>query len=157
LLKAEAFILRSAAQADFPAIRALIHTAGINPTGLDWRRFIVAVTPQGELVGCGQVKPHRDGSLELASIAVVPHMRGKGVARLIIERLLVENTGELYLTCRASLGPFYNKFGFRIAELRGMPRYFRTVVHFAGVIRRLGIMDESLLVMKRDKPEGSPA
>ena len=143
------FVFRPAAQADFHAIRGLIHAVNINPTGLDWRRFVIAVTPAGELVGCGQVKTHRDGSHELASIAVIPKMRGNGVARAIIERLLAEHSGVLFLTCRANMGPFYTKFGFRIAELREMPRYFRTVQRFASAIQRLGIMDEGLLIMKR--------
>jgi len=144
------FALRAATQADFRAIKSLIHTVGINPTGLDWRRFAVAVKPEGELVGCGQLKPHRDGSHELASIAVIREMRGKGVARAIIERLLTEHTGDVYLTCRASLGPLYRKFGFRTAEVAEMPRYFRTVKRFANLIQRLGIMEEGLLVMKRE-------
>jgi amino-acid N-acetyltransferase len=147
---AKPYVLRPAVQADFPAIRRLIHAVNINPTGLDWRRFLLAVSPDGELVGCGQVKPHRDGSRELASIAVVPRMRGNGVARVIIERLLAENTGVLFLTCRAHLGPFYSKFGFRIASQSELPRYFRIVQRFAGAIQRLGIMDESLLIMKRE-------
>ncbi len=144
------FVIRRAVRADFPAIRALIHTVGINPTGLDWRRFLIAVTPEGKLAGCGQVKPHRGGSRELASIAVVPEMRGKGVARAIIEHLLAEQKEELYLICRLSLGPFYNKFGFRTAQAAELPPYFRTVQRFASAIQRLGMMDEGLLIMKRD-------
>ncbi len=58
--------------------------------GLDWRRFLVAVTPQGEMVGCGQIKPQGDLRM-LASIAVLPAWRGRGVARRIIERLLAES------------------------------------------------------------------
>ena len=102
------------------------------------------------MVGCGQVKPHRGGARELASIAVVPGMRGKGVARAVIDRLLEDQNEELYLTCRASLAPFYNKFGFRSAQAAELPHYFRAVRRFAGAIQRLGIMDEGLLVMKRD-------
>ena len=64
------FTVRPATREDFPAIRSLIHTVRINPTGLGWRRFLVAVTPQGRLLGCGQIKLHADGSREMASIAV---------------------------------------------------------------------------------------
>ena len=145
------FTLRAATRVDSAAIKSLIHTVGINPTGLDWRRFAVAVKPEGGLVGCGQLKPHRDGSHELASIAVTREMRGKGVARAIIERLLAENSGDLFLTCRASLEPLYRKFGFHKAEAAEMPRYFRTVKRFANLIRRLGIMEEDLLVMRREE------
>jgi N-acetylglutamate synthase-like GNAT family acetyltransferase len=82
------FTVRLAIKEDFPAIRSLIHTVQINPTVLDWVRFLVVVRPQGNLLGCGQIKPHADGSREMASIAVREQVRGQGVARAVIEALL---------------------------------------------------------------------
>lgn len=143
------FSLRPANQSDAGAIRSLVLQGGINPTGLDWRRFIVAALPSGEVIGCGQIKPHRDGSFEMASIAVRPGWRGRGVARAIITRLLTSHTGELYLMCRSPLGPLYEKFGFRELQEEEMPRYFRRVsrvIRLAGALFREG---ERLLVMKR--------
>ena len=64
-------ILRPASEEDFPAIRALIRIVGINPTGLDWHRFVVAVTPDDEMIGCGQVNQDAAGvfiSLRLPSM-----------------------------------------------------------------------------------------
>lgn len=144
------FTLRPATQADFPTIRLLIRSVQINPIGLDWRRFIVAVTPNGALIGCGQVKPHRDGSRELASIAVLPGWRGQGVARAIIERLVAAHPGPLYLTCRSSLGAFYERFGFRTIELAEMPPYFRRISRLAKALGIIGLIGENLLVMKRE-------
>jgi len=66
----------------------LINRVGINPLGLDWKRFIVAETHYGGFIGCGQLKPPKDSSLELASIAVDASYRGQGVARAMIEHLL---------------------------------------------------------------------
>jgi N-acetylglutamate synthase-like GNAT family acetyltransferase len=143
------FTLRPADASDDAAIHALIHLVGINPTGLDWRRFIVAVSTDGTIIACGQVKPHRDGSHELASIAVVPEWRGLGAARAIIERLIKEHTGPLYLTCRASLGPFYERFGFIIADSAQLPVYFRRLYILARLIQRVGFIDEDLLIMVR--------
>ena len=48
------------------AIQSLVRSSGINPTGLAWQRFLVALDAAGELIGCVQIKPHRDGSRELA-------------------------------------------------------------------------------------------
>jgi N-acetylglutamate synthase-like GNAT family acetyltransferase len=127
----------------------LIHSVGINPTGLDWRRFLVAVSQDGMIIACGQVKPHRDGSRELASIAVFPEWRGQGAARAIIERLLAEHPDPLYLTCRASLGPLYERFGFVVADETHLPTYFRRLGFIARLIKRLGVMDERLLIMER--------
>lgn len=141
--------LRSATQTDFPAIRELIHRVQINPMGLDWARFVVAVDWQGQIVGCGQVKPHGDGSRELASIAVEAEWRGQGVASAIIRRLLEQHPGTLYLTCRASLGSFYEPFGFRAIDNDELTPYFRRLRRIVSAIRKLHIAGERLLVMKR--------
>jgi N-acetylglutamate synthase-like GNAT family acetyltransferase len=131
------------------AIRKLVIESGINPTGLDWQRFLVAVTPDGEFVGCGQIKPHADGSMELASIAVTPVRRGRGVARAIIEALLASQAGDLYLMCQSSLGLLYEKFGFHPIAEPEMPTYFRRVSKLAGVAANLRLVNETLLVMRR--------
>jgi N-acetylglutamate synthase-like GNAT family acetyltransferase len=141
--------LRPATAEDFPAIRELIHQVGINPTGLNWQRFVVAIGAQGGLIGCGQIKPHGDSSIELASIAVVAEQRGQGIARRIIEHLLASQQGRLYLTCRESLGPFYERFGFRTAQPEEMTPYFRRLSRLSRAILALHIMNEGMLVMIR--------
>lgn len=127
----------------------MVIAGGINPTGLDWQRFVVAVTPDEEVIACGQVKPHRDGSRELASIVVAPEWRGRGVARATIELLLDENPGELHLMCRSGLQGLYEKFGFRAKQAEEMPRYFRKVSRLAGILEALRKEGEGLVVMKR--------
>lgn len=144
------FSLVPALESDFPAIRALIHETGINPTGLDWHRFIVAKTLDGQFIGCGQLKPHGDGSVELASIAVTPAWRRKGVASAIIEKLMAEAPRPLYLTCLSRNGPFYEKFGFRTISGDELPRYFSRLSKVAGLIGALSLMQEKMLVMKLD-------
>jgi N-acetylglutamate synthase-like GNAT family acetyltransferase len=144
------YSLRPATQEDFPAIRALVRAARINPLGLDWRRFLLAVDERGALIGCGQVKTHGDGSRELASIAVQPAWRGQGVARAIIQRLLEVHSRPLYLNCRSSLGPFYEKFGFRTIPESEMPPYFRRIKRLARSAHKIGLMPIDLLVMMLD-------
>ena len=119
------FLLRGAEEADSPAIHALVRSSRLNPTGLDWRRFIVAVTPDEVVIGCGQIKPHKDGTRELASLVVEPSSRNRGVARAIIHRLLVENPPPLYLMCRVELCSFYQKFGFVSIHSKDLPRFFQ--------------------------------
>jgi N-acetylglutamate synthase-like GNAT family acetyltransferase len=142
------FSLRPATKEDFPEIRALIHAVGINPMGLDWRHFIVAIAENGEFIGCGQIKNHRDGSRELASIAVVQRRRGQGVATRIIKRLLDGVKRPIYLTCRGGLGPFYEKFGFHTIQPDEMTPYFRRVSRLANALVTVLRMQEGLLVMK---------
>jgi N-acetylglutamate synthase-like GNAT family acetyltransferase len=140
-------------ETDFPAIRALIREVRINPNGLDWRRFIVAETPEGQFIGCGQLKPHSDGTVELASLAVLPAQRGQGVARLILQRLAADAPRPLYLTCRAQLGPFYEKFGFRGISGRELPPYFRRLSRLVRLLNVLRLMQVKLLVMVLEERE----
>lgn len=146
----ETYSLREAAREDQGAIRSLVITGGINPTGLDWERFTVAESDSGEVIGCVQLKPHRDGSLELASLAVREDWRGRGIARALMEALIEAQEGKLYLMCRSGLGPLYEKFGFYALEEEEMPRYFRRVSKLVSIVNTLRKSGETLLIMRRD-------
>jgi amino-acid N-acetyltransferase len=104
----------------------------------------------GKAIGCGQIKPHKDGTFELASIVVLPEWRGKGVARRIIEQLLEIHPGRLYLTCRSNLESLYQRFGFRTIQEEEMTSYFRRLNRIAHFISRIFHLPFSLLVMKRN-------
>jgi N-acetylglutamate synthase-like GNAT family acetyltransferase len=143
------FSLRPAIESDKTKITDLIHRSGINPMDLDWRRFVV-VEQGGAFAGCGQLKPHGDDSLELASIAVEKPYRGQGVARLIITHLLAQSPRPLYLTCRSSLGALYEKFGFHAIDADEMPAYFRRISRLAKVLIKFMRPGEHLLVMCLD-------
>lgn len=140
--------VRSARETEAAHIRDLIHRVGINPMGLDWKRFVVAAGDHDELLGCGQLKPHGPDVLELASIAVYPEHQGKGVARLIIEYLLKDSPRPLYLMCESGIGPMYEKFGFRPVTYEDMPRYFQRISKLAGLVTTLAKRQERLLIMK---------
>lgn len=143
------YTLRPATEEDASTIRRLVRIGQINPTGLQWKRFIVAETPEGEVIGCGQVKPHGDGSQELASLVVQPDWRGQGVARAIIEHFIAAQAGDLYLMCREKLGPMYEKFGFHTVPLDEMPRYFQRILRMLGLLNKLRVDGEGVLIMKR--------
>jgi N-acetylglutamate synthase-like GNAT family acetyltransferase len=140
--------IRPARETDAAQIRSLIHLVGINPTGLDWKRFVVAVDDRDKMLGCGQLKPHGQGSHELASIAVYPEHQGKGIGRAIIEHLLEGSPRPLYLMCESSNGPLYEKFGFRAIPYEEMPRYFQRISKLASLVTTLARREERLLVMK---------
>jgi len=140
--------IRPARETESAQIRDLINLVGINPMGLDWRRFVVAVNERDEMIGCGQLKPHGQDILELASIAVYPEHQGKGIARLIIEHLLKDSPRPLYLMCESSLGPLYEKFGFQGISYDAMPRYFQRMSKLAGLVTSLARREERLLIMK---------
>lgn len=145
--------LRAATAADQPTISQMVRAAGINPMDLKWRNFVVAEDEAtGQVIGLGQIKRHRDGSAELASIVTAPERRGQGVASQVIRHLLASHTGELYLTCVDRLGPFYERFGFVAVDRAEMPPYFRRLERVAQALHFLDHAGRRLLVM-RHAPE----
>jgi GNAT superfamily N-acetyltransferase len=141
--------LRPATVEDSAIIRKLVHIGQINPTGLKWERFMMAQSEDGQVIGCCQVKPHGDGSDELASLVVHPDWRGQGVARALIEYFSATYEGDLYLMCRSNLGPLYGKFGYRTVLPQDLPRYFQRIVRMLGLFERMRSSGERVLIMKR--------
>jgi amino-acid N-acetyltransferase len=116
--------------------------------GIHWQRFLVAVDGAGDVIGCGQVKRHGDGSRELASIAVVPAWRRRGVATAVIVSLQQMHGPPLWLTCVEPLAPFYRRYGFRHVILpAAMPRYFRRAARFFDLYAALSRRKVKLAVM----------
>lgn len=125
----------------------MVRAARINPSGLEWQRFIVA-EEAGAIVGAGQVKPHRDGTRELASIAVVPDRQGRGIGSAIVNALIAREHGEvLHLTCRSQLQGYYERFGFALLEPAEYPPYLRRRLPVLNTfLRAFGIR---IIVMRR--------
>jgi N-acetylglutamate synthase-like GNAT family acetyltransferase len=143
--------IRPATLADQETIRRLIKEAGINRMSLQWPNFVVA-EDGGATVGIGQVKTHRDGSRELASLAVVPARQSQGIGGAIIKTLLAREQGVVHLTCRSQLQGYYERFGFRRLDPAEFPLYFRRLIPIINVVARL--IGTQILVMRR---EAAPA
>lgn len=142
-----AVTLRPATAADQKPIRDLIHLVGINPTNLNWQRFIVA-EDEGRFVGCVQLKPHNDGVRELASLAVQPAYQGQHVGTQLIRALLEREGGEIYLICRSTLASYYAKFGFQLVEVPALPESFKMQYRFGRLLQRISKFP-GLSIMRR--------
>lgn len=141
-------IIRPATEHDQAAITAIIRAARINPSGLDWRRFLV-VDDAGRIIGTGQIKPHDDGTYELSSLAVVPDRQRGGLASAIVYALLARSHGRLYLTCEQHMWPFYARFGFRSAAPAEMTPYLWRTTHLLNIFLFVSRQPERLTVMVR--------
>jgi N-acetylglutamate synthase-like GNAT family acetyltransferase len=143
--------IRPATRPDAAVIRDLIHTVKINPLSLDWQRFVLAINPSSEILGCAQIKPHGDGTRELASLAVWPRHQGVGVGRALIHHLLASTQPPVYLTCRSSLRSFYEPFGFQPVDPKDMPPYFKRIWNGFRIVRIFLRPRDYLLVMRWDQ------
>lgn len=149
-----AVTIRPATAADQATIRRLIRQAGINPMSLRWPHFLIA-EDGGRTVGIGQVKRHRDGSLELASLAVVPERQGEGIGSSLLRALIaLHGDAILHLTCRNQLQGYYERFGFRRLQRAEFPPYFSRFVPVFNAIGRLYRMQ--ILVMRREPGRPEP-
>lgn len=74
------------------------------------KEIIVAVD-EGEVVGCGMLKEHKD-TVEIQKISVLPDHQGKGIGKDIVLKLLHKARGRsCWLLCVDSLD-FWEFFGF---------------------------------------------
>ncbi len=156
--------VRAATAIDQDAIVARVREARLNPLGLHWSNFLLAeeIAPLGQgetgrVVGVGQVKPHGDGSRELASIVVHADRRRDGIATALIRELLRREPGTIYLYCRTELTGFYTRFGF--AEIPGaaLPPSLRRAFRLGRLLTTLFaplVGEQVRLVAMRRPPTG---
>lgn len=117
-------IIRAAEAADQAPITRLVRGARLNPIHLAWPNFIVAeeATPtQRTLVGAGQLRPHPDGSRELASLVVLPAYQNRGLGNRLIHALFTQAEFPLYLYCNGIMVPYYERFGFHVVGGDDLP------------------------------------
>jgi amino-acid N-acetyltransferase len=119
--------LRAAAEVDIPGLLALINgyaernlLLGRTPESLRQRLadFQVAVSPDGQVVGCGALSELGAGLGEIRSLAVREDHAGHGLGRRLVERLYRDATRRgfarvLALTRRVS---FFESLGFAVTQ-----------------------------------------
>jgi N-acetylglutamate synthase-like GNAT family acetyltransferase len=148
--------IRPATAGDQPAITAIVRAARLYPRDLSWSRFLVAEA-DGQVVGVGQVKPHSDGSRELASLAVLPEQQARGIGGALIDALVAREAGAVYLMCMDWLERYYERFGFRRLGRADLPPAFRMIARFAPALALVSSLFGKrlqLIVMRRDRGMG---
>lgn len=107
--------VRSAQQSDLPAIRSLLTLVGLTIAGVGQQldRFLV-VEDAGQIVACAGLETYGSHTL-LRSVAVHPDHRNRGLAALLVTRL-VEQAGQdrldaVYLLTTTAEA-YFRRFGF---------------------------------------------
>jgi amino-acid N-acetyltransferase len=116
--------LRPATPDDQKAIVALVTRERLNPTGLHWSRFTLAMM-NGSLVGAVQMRWHRDGSRELGSLVVAGPERGQGIAARLIDSVLAGTTGPVHVITGRPHARRWAGWGFAPIAPQKAPRSVR--------------------------------
>jgi len=127
--------LRRAHREDQGAIRRMVRREGLDPTDLHWSHFMVAEL-DGTLVGTGQVRPY-PRCPELGSLVVRSDLRGQGIAARLIEGLLADQPGDVYLECGSYLAGYYQRFGFEEIPWQQAPMPLKLKAGLGRTIGRL--------------------
>ncbi|GAA2640634.1 GNAT family N-acetyltransferase [Paractinoplanes durhamensis] len=92
---------------------------GIIPTAGDIDLFLVAVTPDGEAIGCGALRRLDRTTAEVKRMYVAPASRGTGVATAILRTLETHARAQGWTTLRLETGNgqpdamrFYEREGY---------------------------------------------
>ncbi|MBX2998325.1 MAG: GNAT family N-acetyltransferase [Caldilineaceae bacterium] len=134
------FTLRPAAPKERWLIVRRILREGLDPTRLDWRRFVMAEAEDGSILGFAQMKDLGQGVQEFGSLVVEPSVRGQGVGGALLHFLVDGANKPVYLLCGERNIDYYLRFGFREMDEAEMPvplrRKWRAGNFFA---RRFGV------------------
>lgn len=160
-------LLRAAQPQDQRAIRSLVRRARLNPLNLRWDHFLVVEDMcAGILAGVGQIRPHRDGAQELASLVVHPGYQGRGIGRALVHTLIsraaynAARPARLYLFCRAEMEPYYVQFGFTKVDASQLPGSLAWMLRAGQFFSRLAsavrVRPVEVIAMRRANAQSSP-
>src|SRR5690349_20429452 len=128
-----AVTIRKAAEADLPAIEALLASSDLPTAGVKegLHGFLVAEADQHIVGAVGMAECGKYGLLR--STAVAPEWRGKHVAKQLVDRIIAsaeaQGVNALYLLT-TSAERYFPSFGFRVMSRDEVPSDVRATEEF---------------------------
>ena len=125
--------IRSAAEADWPQIVALLHASGLPVAGLyDHLPTTLVATAGADLLGCAALELYDQAAL-LRSVAVTATQRGYGVGQALTAAALglarQHGIQQVYLLTETA-PDFFVRFGFQAGNRTTVPPSVRTSVEW---------------------------
>src|SRR5688572_352297 len=115
-------LVRPAFSSDGPAVLALLHHHPGLEVAFQAEEFVVAAEGP-EVLACGRLRRHRDGALEIASVATQPGRHGLGLGSSVVRALLANVDGPVFAL---ALAPgFFARHGFREVATDTLPASVR--------------------------------
>ena len=115
-------IVRKARPADGPAVLALLRSHPGLEVAFEPSEFHVAEDGRG-VSACGRLHRHPDGAVELASVAVLPALKGTGLGTRLVAAMLAGPQPDVFAL---ALAPgFFARFGFAEVPVADLPASVR--------------------------------
>ena len=116
---------RKSKKEDSPVILDILNSVSGDVRDIDFEQFWVA-EEENKIIGCVRIK-NINGCFELASLAVLPKHRKQGIGSELM-KMIINNSAErpLYLLCSDENINFYQKFGFKITDIKNLPEALRS-------------------------------
>ena len=109
-------IVRTARPTDLPAVRRLLRRCKLPVGGVNADDVVLLVIARrNEIYGCGAIELLDERRALLRSVAIQPELRGLGLGRMMVDRLLSEArfgaVTDLYLLTTTAK-EYFEQFGF---------------------------------------------
>ncbi|MGI6368542.1 MAG: N-acetyltransferase [Anaerolineae bacterium] len=127
----DAVTVRPALVADVPAMAMIINTFAAQQVMLPRSQFqfyqhirdFYVLEHAGEVIGCGALQFVWSDMAEIRSLAILPEWQGKGLGRLLVDRLLDEarTHGIPNVFCLTYQDSFFARLGFRVIPHDTLP------------------------------------
>ncbi len=115
---------RKAKIEDVPFILDILNSVSGNVKDINSNQFLIA-QDENKIIGCVRIQ-NIDGYFELASLAVLPDYRKRGIGNILVTKIIKENTKRpLYLFCNIKNEGFYKKLGFKRTEVKNIPEVLK--------------------------------
>lgn len=115
---------RKANLEDTPLILDILNSASGDIEDIKAEQFLIA-EDKNKIVGCVRIK-NINNFLMLASLAVLPDYRKKGIGSALVTRVIGGNAKRpVYLFCNVKNKSFYEKFGFKTVKNGDIPENLR--------------------------------
>jgi amino-acid N-acetyltransferase len=149
--------IRRATVCDQAAIDRLVRRAGLNPRALDWRAFVIAEADH-HIVGVAQVRRHRDGTRELASLVVEAEDRGRGIAARMIDALLAGEAQPVFTLWDRRYAEHFTRWGFQPIPAADLPKSLKRQLRVGQVVTAIGslIRRQRIRLIPMRRPSGKP-
>ncbi|MCT7954689.1 GNAT family N-acetyltransferase [Laspinema palackyanum] len=146
-------ILRPATPEDLRAIRKLVFQAKLDPTQLRWENFSVIEFPD-KVIACGQLRQF-SGCQELGSLVVDKSWRDRGLGSYLVQHLVKEAIGPVYVECMGWLVEFYEQLGFVKISWSELPKPLKIKFFLGQLGSKVFPLKVTILQAKPSKPRTS--